>query len=347
MAQDSLKRPSDIAVALMMDHLRNNNVRSLENADPIETLNRRKISHVAMMQFYKFDTEALQSRAVTPATPLQSGTQPTPVSGAFEENLGPLQTGGKLPDMEGRARVMDARNNFTRNFGHGPSITLEEVIPWDDGLPGVQVYIANVKSSVAKMAPADDKGVLDAGGRLDDLPLEFSSQYSGMELGEGSGWSENGYGAAPNLPPGSTVYPVKTDWSTVTSGFGPRYHPVLHTRRMHTGIDISAHHNGTSGPPILAWTDGTVVFAGSGRPFTGYGNCIIIDHGRGIFALYGHNYQNIAGLGSQVKAGEVIAVMGKTGLSSGVHLHFEIRVGGMMAAAVNPNSYLANSRKIK
>jgi murein DD-endopeptidase MepM/ murein hydrolase activator NlpD len=117
----------------------------------------------------------------------------------------------------------------------------------------------------------------------------------------------------------------------VGSGFGNRYHPILHKWRMHKGIDIS-HPNGT-GTPIHAAADGLVTFAGALR---GYGNTIMIDHGGQISTLYAHCRRGkpfAVGRGAVVKRGQVIAYMGSTGLSTGPHVHFEVRRRGV---AVNP-----------
>jgi murein DD-endopeptidase MepM/ murein hydrolase activator NlpD len=99
---------------------------------------------------------------------------------------------------------------------------------------------------------------------------------------------------------------------------------------MHTGIDISAH----SGTPIKAAAGGEVVFAGW---WGGYGNVVIIDHGGGISTLYAHCSAIYVRKGQSVSQGEVIAAVGSTGLSTGPHLHFEVRKNGK---PVDPLGYL-------
>lgn len=122
---------------------------------------------------------------------------------------------------------------------------------------------------------------------------------------------------------GSLVRPVV---GVVTSGFGYRVHPIFKVVRFHTGIDISASY----GTPIRAAAGGTVVFSGWRRA---YGLTVIIDHGDGIATLYAHCSSLYVSEGERVEAGQVIAAVGSTGLSTGPHLHFEVRRYG---TPINP-----------
>ena len=108
---------------------------------------------------------------------------------------------------------------------------------------------------------------------------------------------------------------------SITSGFGYRLHPIYKVRKMHTGVDISA----SSGTPIHAAAGGTVVHAGR---WGGYGNCVIIDHGGGLATLYAHCSSLAVSSGQEVKQGETVGYVGSTGLSTGPHLHFEVRRDG-------------------
>ena len=112
----------------------------------------------------------------------------------------------------------------------------------------------------------------------------------------------------------------------ITSGFGYRNHPILRRRKMHTGIDIGAR----MGSPVYAAADGEVFFA-SWRG--GYGRCIILLHGGDVSTLYGHLSRINVSQGQTVKRGQVIGAVGSTGLSTGPHLHFEVRRRGV---PVNP-----------
>lgn len=116
----------------------------------------------------------------------------------------------------------------------------------------------------------------------------------------------------------------------ITSGFGMRYHPILHRPRMHDGVDISAKH----GTPIRAADTGLVIYAGRR---SGYGNTVMIDHGSGMVTLYAHIRSGGIAVrkGQLVKRGQVIAYVGSTGLSTGPHLHFEVRKNGR---PINPQT---------
>ena len=116
----------------------------------------------------------------------------------------------------------------------------------------------------------------------------------------------------------------------VSSGFGTRVHPILGEVRMHTGLDYAA---GT-GVPIKAAGSGIVVWAG---PRGGYGNAVIIDHRNGLATLYAHQSRVSATVGQKVSTGQVVGFVGQTGMSTGPHLHFEVRELG---APVDPRWYL-------
>ena len=112
----------------------------------------------------------------------------------------------------------------------------------------------------------------------------------------------------------------------ITSGFGMRYHPILHYERFHAGLDFGAPY----GSPIVAAANGKVVAAGWAG---GYGREVQIAHGGGVITLYGHMSGIVAQPGEMVRQGQVIGYVGSTGLSTGPHLHFEVKVDGQ---AVNP-----------
>ena len=115
--------------------------------------------------------------------------------------------------------------------------------------------------------------------------------------------------------------PVRGDDVRLTSGFGVRYHPLLNTKKMHTGVDWAC----AQGTPVLASGTGVVEEAGH-KGY--YGNYIRIRHANGYHTAYGHMLRFAAGVenGTKVRQGQVIGYVGSTGLSSGPHLHFEVLV---------------------
>ena len=116
----------------------------------------------------------------------------------------------------------------------------------------------------------------------------------------------------------------------ISSSYGYRRHPIYKVRKLHTGLDIAA----SSGTPIRSAGDGTVVHSSR---WGGYGNCIIIDHGGELATLYAHCSRLAVTKGQAVTQGQVIGYVGSTGLSTGPHLHFEVRKDGR---PTNPKPYL-------
>ena len=115
--------------------------------------------------------------------------------------------------------------------------------------------------------------------------------------------------------------PVRGDDVRLTSGFGVRYHPLLNTRKMHTGVDWAT----AQGTPVLASGNGVIEEA-SHKGY--YGNYIRIRHANGYHTAYGHMARFAQGVteGVKVRQGQIIGYVGSTGLSSGPHLHFEVLV---------------------
>ena len=130
--------------------------------------------------------------------------------------------------------------------------------------------------------------------------------------------------APPDLPGGAAPFVWPVPAGVLTSDFGPR------GSSHHDGIDIGT----PEGTPVRAARDGRVLFADRLR---GYGNLIIIEHERGYATVYAHNRENRTKPGKWVRQGEVIALVGRTGKTSGPNLHFEIRHDNV---ARNPLFYL-------
>jgi len=122
-------------------------------------------------------------------------------------------------------------------------------------------------------------------------------------------------------------WPVR---GTISSPYGNRTHPILKRQILHSGIDIAA----PNGTPVKAPAGGEVIYDGWLR---GYGRVVVLDHGKGFSTLYAHLSASLVKEGQVVKSGATIAKVGKTGNTTGYHLHFEVRVYG---TPENPIKYL-------
>ena len=154
---------------------------------------------------------------------------------------------------------------------------------------------------------------------------KYKAIYEAAEAAEEALIRENAralsYSANPvKYTGGKFAWPVPGS-QRVTSLYGYRNHPVYKSRKFHTGIDIGAGY----GLNIIASADGTVTMATTNG---GYGKCIIINHGSGLSTLYGHCSTLLVSAGDKVTRGQVIAKVGSTGVSTGPHLHYEVRVNG-------------------
>lgn len=124
-----------------------------------------------------------------------------------------------------------------------------------------------------------------------------------------------------------SMWPVRGE---ISSDFGSRFHPVYGYSRFHSGLDIAA----PSGLPIVATAVGNVTYSGW---MQGYGYAVEVDHGNGLKTLYAHCSQVLVQNGQYVQAGQKVALVGSTGVSTGPHCHYEVLKNGN---PVNPIPYL-------
>lgn len=128
-----------------------------------------------------------------------------------------------------------------------------------------------------------------------------------------------------------SIRPVQADESWISSSFSrSRFHPVLQVNRPHPGLDISA----LAGTPILATAGGVVSYAGTRQ---GYGKTVEIDHGYSYKTRYAHAGSIQVKRGERVRRGDKLGEVGKTGLATAPHLHYEVLIDGRQ---VNPREYL-------
>jgi len=161
-----------------------------------------------------------------------------------------------------------------------------------------------------------------------ELQQELDNIFAEINNGNNSG---GGQVATPSTPEngGSDGVPgdpsietfLRPGYGAVTDTYGPRINPVTGQAGFHTGVDLGD----PDGAPIAAAKSGVVVYSGW---ISGYGNTIIIDHGGGVQTLYGHSKQLLVGVGETVYRGQTVALVGSTGMSTGPHIHWEIRING-------------------
>jgi murein DD-endopeptidase MepM/ murein hydrolase activator NlpD len=251
-------------------------------------------------------TDAAQPVDYVPARIIasQPGAAPAPKAAA---DPGPLRI---------RGRVGDGLYWSLRAAGASPTVAAQ--------------YLAALATEI-------DVGEV-AGNDSFDLVLGHGRDllYAGLDRGASSDlqlvrWTAGGRSqwidAADADQPASvasaTMLPVA---GHITSYFGYRYHPILHFTRFHAGLDIGAGW----GSPIVAAGDGEVVGAG----WTGgYGRQVRIAHAGGLTSSYSHMSEIVAQPGTFVHAGQLIGYVGSSGLSTGPHLHYEVKLGG---TPVNP-----------
>jgi len=180
-----------------------------------------------------------------------------------------------------------------------------------------------------------ETGETELGGLMYAGLVNGRSNVSLMRWGkEGAFYWQNGESARKGL--------IRTpvNGARLSSGFGMRFHPILNYSRMHQGIDFAA----PTGTPVVASAGGRVAQAGWGG---GYGNLIVIDHGKGMRTRYAHLHRMNVKTGQQVSQGQVIGQVGSTGMSTGPHLHYEVWQNGRpvdpRSAKFNMGSQLGGS----
>lgn len=136
-------------------------------------------------------------------------------------------------------------------------------------------------------------------------------------------------------PPDQFIFPLKQKLA-LTSGFGMRKHPTKKKQAFHKGVDLRT----PSQTPVLSSAKGVVIMSKYSKA---YGHVIIIAHNHGYSTVYAHNLKNIARQGESVKKGQIVALSGNSGDSTGPHLHFEVRKNNK---PLEPLSFIRNQKKM-
>ena len=239
----------------------------------------------------------LPPQAAPAAQPAQDPNQPLRITGTVGTDLTQSLKAAGVPEEQGRAYVRAIGSAIDLNTGLSVADRFDLIIDRENGQLGDLVYagLARVGRSDLELMQWTD------GKRTRWVDAQTLGAEQGMEM------------------------PVA---GRVTSGFGERFHPILHRMRMHDGVDLAA----AWGTPIVAAADGRVASAGWRG---GYGRAVEIVHSGGIETLYGHMSRIAAQPGESVRQGQVIGYVGASGLATGPHLHYEVRKDGRL---VNPLS---------
>ena len=194
------------------------------------------------------------------------------------------------------------------------------------GLLGLGSYEGSRDSSLSqkkKLKSFENYSLENMNLQLDQYQAETSKQadsYSAL-LDTVQAYLKR-FSFTPSIPP---IY------GRVGSGFGWRRHPILGVYHLHSGVDFPTWR----GALVKATASGVIEEAGWKQ---GYGRAVVINHQYGLKTLYGHNSRLLVSRGMHVKKGQVIAEAGSTGLSTGVHVHYEVRRGD---TPIQPNRYLS------
>lgn len=200
-------------------------------------------------------------------------------------------------------------------------------------LYGLESQKSNLISSLTdKQEELEDK-IGDLVSYNKQLQQELDSIFDEINNGNNGGGNNSGGGNSggneiPGDPSSETF--LRPGYGVVTDEYGPRINPVTGESGFHTGVDLGDPY----GAPVAASKSGVVAYSGW---ISGYGETVIIDHGNGVQTLYGHNSQRLVSVGQTVARGETIAYVGSTGMSTGPHIHWEIRINGQHT---NPMQYV-------
>lgn len=232
---------------------------------------------------------------------------------------------GKIAGIQSlaRARIQKIESAITLT---GLNIKkIPQKIARDRSIEAVREISLNDKKKMAQGGPAQDDNSLEAimSNKSSDDDLEkrlekvkFTSEIDYLIM------LEKVANALPLSRPMKNYY--------ISSGFGSRSDPITGHGAVHQGLDFV----GMSREKIISPSEGKVILAGK---FSDYGNAVVIDHGFGITTRYGHLSEVKVRDGQMVKKGEVIALQGSTGRSTGQHLHYEVRYKNI---PLNPKKFL-------
>ena len=193
-------------------------------------------------------------------------------------------------------------------------------------IAGLENDMENRKAEYEQLREAENEASAEIEKMIAELERQKEEERRRQEEANKNNGGNNGGNTGGNT--GGSGYATGTwGWPCpscyyITSRVGNRWHPVTGAWKYHSGLDIGAQY----GAAIVASDGGTVSWCGEKG---GYGECVMIDHGNGYYTLYGHMSGYAVSYGQVVSKGDTIGYVGSTGISTGPHLHFEIREGGV------------------
>jgi murein DD-endopeptidase MepM/ murein hydrolase activator NlpD len=278
-------------------------------------------------------TGNLHEALIATADAVVAGQRAHALQDQLEADLATLQT-----QLDAREADLQQQND-TLNLLQANLSSLEEVIAQQNGVSAnLTTLIAELNSANAHLRNQPPSVTTQLTQLLEaqeqDLIFRsYQTAWAQAEVGTGRAMVNQ------SLPVGKPIDGLRLSWPmskfTITQPFGPSsvlleppYGPYAH---FHTGVDIAA----PLGTPVYAAADGVVVAVGHSA--YGYGNYVIVAHGGGIATLYGHLLQTRAAVGQEVARGQLIGLEGQSGLATGPHVHFEVRVNDQV---IDPMPYL-------
>lgn len=267
-------------------------------------------------------------------TVAQGGGGPTPDTFRFLSEMGRVAVGQHEVRSEETlasiAKTYGSSADFLRSTNHLESLKLS---------PGKTLLVHSGEGMLYQVRERSGRpeSLRDIAKRhrLSPVALAKANNLPGVTLLSDEGLTDGNLLFLPKVRLRFTDYMVPVAWvqgkRMISSGFGLRRHPLFKTRRFHTGLDMPRPF----GFPVKASREGTVIFAGWRG---GYGKLVIIKHAGGLRTWYGHLSEIKVTGGQRVSKGHMVGRVGSSGLSTGPHLHFEVR--DRYGNSLNPKKFL-------